>query len=111
MKEKYELLIPTEIKQSIAVKNYENLKIANHPNVSFYKQNMSTFEGKGAFVLLDFGKEICGGIRLFIRETEETAEFHIRLGESITEAMTEVRCSVYAEATMQRWMLCSKTVV
>ena len=90
VKQKYELLIPTEIKQSIAVKNYENLKIANHPNVSFYKQNMSTFEGKGAFVLLDFGKEICGGIRLFIRETEETAEFHIRLGESITEAMTEL---------------------
>lgn len=42
VKQKYELLIPTEIKQSIAVKNYENLKIANHPNVSFYKQNMST---------------------------------------------------------------------
>lgn len=90
VKLKYELLIPTEIKQSILVKNCENLKIATHPNVSFYKQNISIFEEKGAFVLLDFGKEICGGIRFLISETQGIAEFHIRLGESITEAMTEL---------------------
>jgi flagellar assembly factor FliW len=29
VKQKYELLIPAEIKQSITVKNYENLKIFN----------------------------------------------------------------------------------
>ncbi|MBQ7725589.1 MAG: alpha-L-rhamnosidase, partial [Clostridia bacterium] len=46
------------------------------------------FRQQGSFVLLDFGKEICGGVRLITHSVSGMAKFHIRFGESITEAMT-----------------------
>lgn len=85
-----EFLLPIEIKREYKVDSASNLKKKRIPTVSFHKKDMITFKEKGSFVLLDFGKEVCGGIRLIVREVEGMAKFHIRLGESISEAMTEL---------------------
>ena len=46
---------------------------------------------KQASILLDFGKEIYGGIEIAagIRENKESVKIRVRLGESITEAMSD----------------------
>lgn len=53
---------------------------------------LSTRDGKRAFVLLDFGREICGGIALSapIRADQRALKLRIRLGESVSEALSEV---------------------
>ncbi len=45
---------------------------------------------RGGYVILDFGKEIYGGIRVLTKNVAEGAEFHIRLGESVAEACANV---------------------
>ena len=43
-------------------------------------------------MLLDFGKELCGGIALSaaIRADQRALKVRIRLGESVSEAMSDV---------------------
>lgn len=53
----------------------------------------STVGGKKAAILLDFGSEFTGGIQLTTRlgSDEQGGMVHIRLGESVAEAMTPLR--------------------
>ena len=53
---------------------------------------LSTRDGRSASVLLDFGKELCGGIALSaaIRADQRALKVRIRLGESVSEAMSDV---------------------
>ena len=55
-----------------------------------YYTTLSTEGGKEATLLLDFGSEIVGGVRLFSLESSQRAGTRIRLsfGESAAEAMT-----------------------
>ncbi|MBQ3133468.1 MAG: alpha-L-rhamnosidase [Clostridia bacterium] len=55
-----------------------------------YYTTLSTEGGKKAALLLDFGSEIVGGVRLFSLESSQRAGTRIRLsfGESAAEAMT-----------------------
>jgi len=48
-----------------------------------------------ASILLDFGKEIYGGIKIFsaIRDSKDPVRLRIRLGESVTEAMSDINIS------------------
>lgn len=87
-----ENLAPVNIVKYHAVKSARNLKLKRMPCVSFHEKNMTVFNRKGAFVLLDFGKEVSGGVRFVVEALPETvlksARFHVRLGESVTEATT-----------------------
>ncbi len=59
---------------------------------------MQTEEGKMASVLLDFGCEIHGGLKI-LQWTEDTgvgAKIRIRFGESVTETMSEIGHSTNA---------------
>lgn len=38
------------------------------------------------FVLLDFGKELCGGVRIVCRSASDGATVHVRFGESVGES-------------------------
>ena len=51
--------------------------------------------GEGSSVLLDFGKEIHGGIRITAarRQGKEGVRFRVRFGESVSEAMSDVAAS------------------
>lgn len=86
-----EYLYPIKIKEAHKVKSAEKLTNERPLNVSFHCNDTVEFSEKGAYVLLDFGREICGGIRLITSgDSNLCAELHIRLGESLTEAMTEL---------------------
>lgn len=53
---------------------------------------LSTRDGKRAFVLLDFGREFCGGVALSapLRPDQRALKVRIRLGESVSEALSDV---------------------
>lgn len=85
-----EFLYPVKVIKHFDINNPDNLMLNKTLNVSFYAKDIIEFTQKGSYVLLDFGKELCGGIRIITRETEGIASFHIRMGESVTEAMAEL---------------------
>lgn len=86
-----EYLYPEQIKAASKINNPEKLKEQRALNVSFHCREAVEFSEKGAYVLLDFGKEICGGIRIItVGDPEYCAKLHIRFGESVTEAMTDL---------------------
>lgn len=60
----------------------------NEPDVTVFK---TTKDGK-ASVLLDFGKEIQGGVQIVrsISDDHSAAVFHLCFGESVSEAMSDV---------------------
>ena len=84
-------LIPVSIKQSNNVEDREELLYAKPTCVSFQDTHVAKFQGQGAYVLLDFGKELCGSIRMVTRMVQGgNATFHITLGESISEACSNI---------------------
>ena len=87
---KDEILIPEAIKKSRLMGNKRELLKRHETCVSFNTQAVTEFQGKGSYVLLDFGKELCGGIRIITSYTRGIARFHFRFGESITEAVTDI---------------------
>lgn len=86
-----EYLYPSEIKLEYKIKSSENLLNLSTLNVSFCENNFSVFTEKGSYIILDFGKEICGGIRIITQGNPNyCADIHIRFGESLSEATTEL---------------------
>lgn len=82
-----EKIIPISVKDSKDVDNVGELINVKPSCVSFSISHVAEFQKKGAFILLDFGKELCGGLRFVTRTVEnKTAKFRITLGESISEA-------------------------
>lgn len=53
---------------------------------------LSTRDGRRGAVLLDFGKELCGGIELAapIRGSQKAMKVRVCLGESVSEALSDV---------------------
>ena len=86
-----EKIMPVRIKRSNLVDNVDNLLLQKPACISFQMDGVATFMEKGAYVVLDFGKELCGSLRFVTRHTEgNPALFHITLGESLTEACSEI---------------------
>ena len=86
-----EYLTPTRIVTvSGPVDNAEHLLKPYVGQVSTDEPEVATFE-KGGYVLLDFGKEIQGGLQL-VRNIggSKRVRFRIVLGESVTEALSSV---------------------
>lgn len=59
-------------------------------SVSFGTTECVKFEGPGSFVVLDFGKELCGGIRIITRYAKGMAKWRLTFGESLTEAYSSI---------------------
>lgn len=86
-----EMCMPTKIKASAGVRDVEELLVEKSPSVSFHPKHFANFQEKGAYVLLDFGREVCGGVRLLVRAVfGDGAKLRITLGESITEACSDL---------------------
>lgn len=82
-----EKLIPVSVRKTEDVECWEELLYEKATCVSFQDTHVAKFQGQGAYVLLDFGKELCGSIRVVTRRVKEgNATLRITLGESISEA-------------------------
>ena len=86
-----EKIMPVCVKCMEQVEDVENLLAEKPACISFQMDGVATFAQKGAYVVLDFGKELCGSLRFVTRETKDNpALFRITLGESLTEACSEI---------------------
>lgn len=85
-----ELVMPVCVKVSQAVLNPERLLEEREACVSFRDDCSAAFTGEGAYVVLDFGKELCGGVRLITGSTPGPARVQITFGESLTEACSSI---------------------
>lgn len=83
-------MIPVAIKEMCGIKNEEMLFSERHTAVSFKKEGCTEFVEKGSYLIIDFGKELSGGIRIVTRSAKNLTTFRITLGESYTEARTFV---------------------
>ena len=89
--EKHEFLLPTRVMASYGVSLLENLTTRKPGSVLYRRPDLaSVWNGKGAWVLLDFGKEIQGGARMIICKAKEMATFRLTFGESVSEAMSTI---------------------
>ena len=86
-----ELILPVSVKDSRDVSQREELLVPKAAYIPFTFDGVARFEKKGAYVVLDFGKELCGGVRIITRTVADIyAKVRITLGESLTEACSAI---------------------
>ena len=86
-----ENMMPRMIKCFQDVDCVEELLNSKPACISFETTSTANFTKKGAYVVLDFGKELCGSIRIVCRATKSRpAMFRITLGESLSEACSSI---------------------
>jgi len=87
-----EKMLPVSVKDSKDVDDVQELLNQKAACVSFKAVDFANFTKKGAYVVLDFGKELCGSIRIVTRLVKDggPATFRITLGESLSEACSSV---------------------
>lgn len=83
-----EYLSPVKIVKHEKAQNTENLLIKQDLQISIAKTPTTVFE-KGGYVILDFGKELCGSVRI-LTCFSNTATVRVRLGESLTECCSDI---------------------
>ena len=89
-KEVREELVPVRIVDSHGVENLENLTKPNPACVSFETEGWTIFREPGSCVVLDYGRELCGGVRIITREMRGTGKWRLTFGESLTEAYADI---------------------
>lgn len=84
-------LFPEKIKQAQNIKGTDSFFIKKRLQIGLNEQDVITFLPNAA-VILDFGKEIRGGIRILASDTQDTkcACIRIRFGESLSECYAEL---------------------
>ncbi len=80
--------------QMASVENSEDLLSGKHMQISLHGQNLCTLKNHGgnAAIVLDFGQEIHGSLEYAVQQIvgAREARIRIRLGESVTEVMSEL---------------------
>ena len=87
-----ENILPVKIVTYHKVENPERL-LSNSDaayGVSFRRTSWTEFQGKGSYVILDFGRELCGGIRMIVSNCVNTTRWKLTFGESLTEACSSI---------------------
>lgn len=95
-----EYLPPKKIIISEGITNAEALLINRTIQAAFYCSQTADINGK-AYIILDFGREICGGLRIITQTGtlfNQDNFVRIRLGESLSETCVELD---YKNATNQ----------
>ncbi len=86
-----ENLLPVAIRDSQGVDCPKELLTRKSTCISFDNSHLANFTGKGAYVVLDFGKELCGSLRFVTRAAHDgVATFRITFGESLSEAYSSI---------------------
>ncbi len=81
-------VFPVGIIKCSNVVNQDNLLIKQPLQIGLSEKKTAVFE-EGGFVILDFGTEICGSVRILTCYSNN-ATVRIRLGESLTECCSEL---------------------
>ena len=69
------------------IENEERLFKSKSEQISVEEKSLSLIKGKG-YVIFDFGKEMCGGVRLLLNQTRN-CKAKITFGESVGEVVAE----------------------
>ena len=77
--------IPKRMVESKNVLHADELMKVKPACVSFKSDGCARFAGEGSYVILDFGKELCGGVRMITRDASGMVKWRITFGESLTE--------------------------
>ncbi len=83
------VILPRKI---VAYKNaldVENLKKDKPMQIGFNEPCLTVIN-EGGYVVLDFGKEICGSFRILVRNSTGDKKVRIVYGESVSEAMSKI---------------------
>ena len=83
-------LLPVKIFDLVNISEPENLLKVKSTVCSSQLSDCSIFKGKGARIVLDFGKEICGGVRIITRACPEPVRMRLTFGESVSEALSDL---------------------
>ncbi|MBQ6979353.1 MAG: hypothetical protein IJQ07_01775 [Clostridia bacterium] len=84
-------ILPKKIVLEEQMDNSSNLFIKKHLQIELNEQFYSVLNANG-YIVLDFGKELCGGVRLltFWTGNSRQIKLHIRFGESLTECCSNI---------------------
>lgn len=82
------MIYPKKIITSYKTVNEKVLFLRRDLQIDLTETNLAEFES-GSYIILDFGKEMRGGIRILCRESD-LAPIHIRFGESIGECCADL---------------------
>ena len=82
--------LPVRVVASHQVTEPENLLNEKPCALAFHCDGFTRFEGAGSWVLLDFGRELCGGIRMLTRSAELPSIWRLTFGESVMEALSSI---------------------
>lgn len=86
-----ELILPVCIKGQTKITNDSEILKYHPPVITFFKMDgFTVFGGKGSYIVLDFGKEISGGIRIITRDTKGYPKIRISFGESLGESLADL---------------------
>ena len=86
-----EMILPTSVKYCQNVEECGELLMPKAAYIPFTVDGVARFAKQGSYVVLDFGKELCGGVRILTRAVENMyAKMRITLGESLTEACSSI---------------------
>ena len=83
------VLLPKKIIDSKNVLNVYKLLIEKPMQIGLNEPDLTVIE-KGGFVILDFGKELCGSLRLLAHVGGGERKARIVYGESVSEAMCKI---------------------
>ena len=83
-----QIIYPKKIVKTDKVREEKNLLIAKDQQIDLYEPRVAVVEA-GGYIILDFGKELCGGIRI-LTHSSDMKNIRIRFGESLSEACAEL---------------------
>lgn len=83
------IIYPKRIIESQNLISTQNLLIKKPLQIGLFEDNITEIVSKG-FLILDFGKELCGGIRILTYLTSSQCNIRVRFGESLTECSSEL---------------------
>ena len=83
------VLLPKKIIDYKNVDSVEKLLIEKPLQIGLNEPDITTVN-PGGYVVLDFGKEVCGSLRLLAQVGTKNAKARIVYGESVSEAMSKI---------------------
>lgn len=86
-------IFPIKIIESKNVENINAIKKKRPLQVDLYETDVAKIGKNGGYIILDFGKEMCGGIRILttnVSDKKNGVNVRIRFGESLTECSAEL---------------------
>lgn len=106
---KKENILPKKILKEKGIENSVAILEDKDKCVSFNSNNCLKFCEINSWILLDFGKEICGSLRIITSNImdDKNATVKLTFGESVTEAMSNVENSSATNDHSPREILCN----